>query len=129
MTTITPGKQPVIGVGDLRAGAHLNALGADAPSKAELTIDAVAGCRVFCDEWAQAAHGGEIHGAVAAGLIGRDDVTELGAVLLEREPGRSNDEEITLFDSTGLAIQDLAIAQALLEGLASGAIDAPTIEL
>src|SRR6185436_3327242 len=106
---VTPGHEPVVDVGDLRPGLHLNMLGADGPGKAEATVDAVAACRLFCDEWAQASHGGELTGAVEAGVVRRDDVTELGAVLAGAAPGRAGDEAVTLFDSTGLAIQDLAI--------------------
>ena len=76
-------------------------------------------CVLFCDEWAQASHGGELTGAVAAGLVTRDDVTELGAVLTGEAGGRPSDESATLFDSTGLAIQDLAICRALIDGAAS----------
>ena len=57
---------------DLRPGLHLNMLGADGPGKAEATIDAVAACALYCDEWAQAAHGGELTGAVEAGLVTRE---------------------------------------------------------
>ncbi len=71
--------------------------------------------RVFCDDWEQASHSGEIARAVEAGRIGRDDVTELGAVLDGTAPGRQHSHDITLFDSTGLAIQDLAVAIACYE--------------
>ena len=70
---------------------------------------------MFCDDWRQASHNGELAHAVEAGLLGRDDVTELGAVLAGSAPGRRSDDEITVFDSTGLAIQDLAIALAAME--------------
>jgi alanine dehydrogenase len=115
VTTITPGHEPVVRVGDLRPGMHLSMLGADAHGKAEAEIDAVLRCSLFCDEWRQASHGGELTGAVEAGRVGRDDVTELGAVMTGAAPGRRSDEETTLFDSTGLAIQDLAICLALVE--------------
>ena len=62
-------------------GIHLNMLGADGPGKAEATVGAVASCALFCDEWAQASHGGELTGAVEAGLVTREHVTDLGAVL------------------------------------------------
>jgi ornithine cyclodeaminase/alanine dehydrogenase-like protein (mu-crystallin family) len=126
---VTPGSDPVIGEADLRPGAHLNMLGADGPGKAEATVDAVAACRLFCDEWAQASHGGELTTAVEKGVVTRDDVTDLGAVLSGEAEGRRSDAEVTLFDSTGLAIQDLAIARAALEEWRKGAVDAPTIEL
>ena len=71
--------------------------------------------RLFCDEWQQASHGGELTTAVAQGVIGPDDVTELGAVCAGLAPGRDRPDQITLFDSTGLAIQDLAIVLGALE--------------
>jgi len=114
VTCVTPGHEPVIHSSDLRSGLHLNMLGADGPGKAEAEIDAVARCRPFCDEWEQASHGGELTGAIAAGLVTQADVTELGEVLTGMSPGRGSDEEVTLFDSTGLAIQDLAICHAVL---------------
>ena len=96
--------------------------------KAEATVGAVASCALFCDEWAQASHGGELTGAIEAGLIDRDRVGELGAVLAgdTRRPGT---EAVTLFDSTGLAIQDLAIAAAALEAWREGRVSAQTVRL
>ncbi len=85
---VTPGAEPVIDVGDLRPGLHLNMLGADGPGKAEATVDAVAACALFCDEWEQASHGGELTGAIEAGLVTRERVTELGAVLAGEAAGR-----------------------------------------
>ena len=73
-------------MGGLHAGVHLNMLGADGPGKAEATVGAVASCALFCDEWEQASHGGELTGAVEAGLVARSDVTELGAVLAGTRP-------------------------------------------
>jgi alanine dehydrogenase len=115
VTFVTPGHEPVLHSTDLRPGLHLNMLGADGPGKAEADIDAVARCHVFCDEWEQASHGGELTGAIEAGLVAQTDVTELGEVLTGMSPGRGSDEEVTLFDSTGLAIQDLAICHAVLD--------------
>lgn len=115
VTCVTPGDRPVVTQGSLRPGMHLSMLGADGPGKAEAEPEAVAHCRLFCDEWNQASHGGELTRAVEAGLISREDVTELGAVVTGAAEGRASSEETTLFDSTGLAIQDLAIAHAVLE--------------
>jgi alanine dehydrogenase len=120
---VTPGSEPVVEAGDLRPGLHLNMLGADGPGKAEATVGAVRSCALFCDEWAQASHGGELTRAVEAGLVGRDDVTDLGAVLAGEAPGRPGPESVTLFDSTGLAIQDLAVASAALEALRAGRVE------
>jgi ornithine cyclodeaminase/alanine dehydrogenase-like protein (mu-crystallin family) len=115
VTCVTPGHAVVVDAGDLRPGMHLNMLGADGPGKAEATVGAVASCALFCDEWDQASHGGELTGAVTAGLVTRDRVTDLGAVLTGEATGRRGPEAVTLFDSTGLAIQDLAIAAAVLD--------------
>jgi ornithine cyclodeaminase/alanine dehydrogenase-like protein (mu-crystallin family) len=131
--TITPGAEPVVREEALRPGQHLNLLGADGAGKAEATIGAIERVlregRLFCDEWLQASHGGELTGAVADGLVTRDDVTELGEVGAGLAPGRGSDAEITLFDSTGLAIQDLAIAIGALEALKAGTVRPQTITL
>jgi ornithine cyclodeaminase/alanine dehydrogenase-like protein (mu-crystallin family) len=126
---VTPGAEIVVEAGDLHPGLHLNMLGADGHGKAEATLGAVASCALFCDEWEQASHGGELAGVVEAGLIERDRVTELGAVLAGTKPGRPGPEAVTLFDSTGLAIQDLAIAAAVLEAWRAGGIPAQTVTL
>ncbi len=73
------------------------------------------GRKIFADDWEQASHNGELVHAVEAGKLDRDGITELGAVLTGDSPGRESDDEITSFDSTGLAIQDLAIALAAME--------------
>jgi len=126
---VTPGAEPVVDAGDLRPGMHLNMLGADGPGKAEATVGAVASCALFCDEWAQASHGGELTGAVEEGLVERDRVTDLGAVLTGEAAGRPGPQAVTLFDSTGLAIQDLAIAAAALEAHSDGRVEAQVVRL
>lgn len=129
VTCVTPGSAPVVDVGDLRPGLHLNMLGADGPGKAETTIDAVLACELFCDEWTQASHGGELTGAVEAGRVTREQVTDLGAVLAGDAPGRPADDAVTLFDSTGLAIQDLAIATAALAASREGRVGTQMVRL
>jgi ornithine cyclodeaminase/alanine dehydrogenase-like protein (mu-crystallin family) len=126
---VTPGAEAVVEAGDLRPGLHLNMLGADGPGKAEATPGAVASCALFCDEWEQAAHGGELTGPVAAGLVTREQVTELGAVLAGDASGRPGPEAVTLFDSTGLAIQDLAVAGAAYRAWEAGRVDAQRVRL
>ncbi len=126
---VTPGAEPVVDAGDLRPGLHLTMLGADGPGKAEATPGAVASCALFCDEWEQASHGGELTGAVSEGLVRREQVTELGAVLCGAAPGRPGPDAVTLFDSTGLAIQDLAVALVAYEAWRGGAVEAPAIAL
>jgi ornithine cyclodeaminase/alanine dehydrogenase-like protein (mu-crystallin family) len=127
VATVTPGHSVVVGAGVLRAGQHVSLMGADGPGKAEVAAEEVARCSLFCDDWEQASHGGELAHAVDAGLVARANVCELGAVLVGDAAGRAGRDEITLFDSTGLAIQDLAIAIAALEGV--GELDLPALEL
>jgi alanine dehydrogenase len=129
VTCVTPGNEPVVRRDDLRPGMHLNMLGADGPGKAEAEPEAVAACQLFCDEWEQASHGGELTAAVEAGLVSRDDVAELGAVLTGSHPGRSAPDGVTLFDSTGLAIQDLALCLALIEAHRAGRVRADSVRL
>jgi alanine dehydrogenase len=126
---VTPGAEPVVDVADLRPGLHLNMLGADGPGKAEATVAAVVGCALFCDEWAQASHGGELTAAVEQGVVTRDMVTDLGAVLAGDTPGRPGAAAVTLFDSTGLAIQDLAVAAAAYDAWRAGRAPATMVEL
>jgi len=116
LVTVTPGHEVLIADGMLRAGQHVSLMGADGPGKAEVAGAELDRARLFCDDWEQASHGGELAHAVEAGLVSEADVTALGAVLAGTAPGRADDEEITMFDSTGLAIQDLAIALAALDG-------------
>jgi ornithine cyclodeaminase/alanine dehydrogenase-like protein (mu-crystallin family) len=129
VVTVTPGAERVILADDLRPGQHLAVLGADATGKAEVELTAVERCRLFCDEWEQAVGGGELAGAVAAGVVSRDDVTQLGDVIAGRADGRRSDDELTLFDSTGLAIQDLGIAIAAYEAWLAQRVGAATVEL
>jgi alanine dehydrogenase len=128
VVTVTPGEEPVILEADPRPGQHLAVLGADAHGKQEVDLAAIERCRLFCDEWEQASAGGELANAVDAGLAKREDVTQLGDVL-NGEPGRRAADEITLFDSTGLAIQDLAICQAVYERWRNGELKAPVVML
>jgi alanine dehydrogenase len=126
---VTPGAEPVIEAGDLRPGLHLCMLGADGPGKGEATPGAVASCSLFCDEWEQAAHGGELTAAVEQGLVAHEQVTELGAVLCGDASGRPGPEAVTLFDSTGLAIQDLGVALAAFAAWREGRVEAPSVSL
>jgi len=128
LVTVTPGREIVLGEGSLRPGQHVSLMGADGPGKAEAASAELARAHVFCDDWKQASHGGELAHAVEEGTLSRGDVTELGAVLAGDAVGRGADDEITVFDSTGLAIQDLAIAIAALEQ-ADALADLPRISL
>jgi ornithine cyclodeaminase/alanine dehydrogenase-like protein (mu-crystallin family) len=115
LVTVTPGREVVLGEGSLRPGQHASLMGADGPGKAEIAVEELARVRVFCDDWEQASHNGELFHALEAGRLGREDVTELGEVLTGVAQGRRSADEPTVFDSTGLAIQDLAIALAAME--------------
>ncbi|HEY7731081.1 MAG TPA: NAD(P)-binding domain-containing protein [Gaiellaceae bacterium] len=127
VVTVTPGKEILLPEGSLRAGQHVSLMGADGPGKAEIAVAEIVRGHVFCDEWEQASHGGELAAAVEAGAIARADVTELGRVLAGEAEGRRSPEEITVFDSTGLSIQDLAIAIAAFEQ--ADDLELPRLEL
>jgi alanine dehydrogenase len=137
LVTVTPGHEILLPEGSLQPGQHVSLMGADGPGKAEIAVgelvrgnvfcddweqletqithDSGARIRLFADDWEQASHNGDLAHAVEAGAITRDDVTQLGNVLAGSAPGRQSDADITIFDSTGLAIQDLAIALAAME--------------
>ena len=115
VVTVTPGHEVLIHDGTLRAGQHVSLMGADGPGKAEADGPELERAHLFCDDWEQASHGGELAHAVEAGIVTQDDVTAIGDVLTGEAAGRVDDAEITAFDSTGLAIQDLAIALAAYE--------------
>ena len=127
LVTVTPGRQVVLDEGSLLRGQHASLMGADGPGKAEIAVAELERVRVFCDDWEQASHNGDLVHAVEAGVLARADVSQLGDVLIGTAEGRKSDEDITVFDSTGLAIQDLAIALAAMETAA--AIDMPRIDL
>jgi alanine dehydrogenase len=127
VVTVTPATTVLFPEGSLADGQHVSLVGADGPGKAEVAIGELRRARLFCDDWEQASHGGELAAGVEAGLVGRDDVTDVGAVLAGDADGRASAREITLFDSTGLAIQDLAIASTAL--VKAGELDLPTIAL
>jgi ornithine cyclodeaminase/alanine dehydrogenase-like protein (mu-crystallin family) len=115
VVTVTPGRELLFGPRELHAGQHVSLMGADGPGKAEVAVDELERARVVCDEWEQASHNGDIARAVEQGRLRREDVAELGLVLLGEEVGRTAEDEITLFDSTGLAVQDLAITLAVYD--------------
>jgi alanine dehydrogenase len=127
LVTMTPGHEILLPELSLRPSQHVSLMGADGPGKAEIAVEELARTRVFCDDWEQASHNGELVHAVEEGVLNRSDVTQLGDVLAGTAAGREADDDITTFDSTGLAIQDLAIALAAIEHAEK--LDLPTIEL
>jgi alanine dehydrogenase len=127
LVTVTPGREVLLPEGSLRGGQHVSLMGADGPGKAEIAVAELARARLFCDDWEQASHGGELAAAVETGAISRVDVTQIGDVLDGTAAGRTSPGDITLFDSTGLALQDLAVALVALESV--DALDLPQIPL
>ena len=127
VVTVTPGHEVLFVEGALRPGQHVSLMGADGPGKAEIAASELARAHVFCDDWEQASHGGELAAVVGAGLLGREDVTQIGDVLAGSAEGRRSSEDATAFDSTGLALQDLAVALAALER--ADELDLPALRL
>jgi ornithine cyclodeaminase/alanine dehydrogenase len=112
--TSTPSRAPVVDRAWVKAGAHVNAMGADAPGKQELDPRILMDAKVVIDDAEQALESGEVNVPLHAGVFGRDHVYgTLGEVIAGKKPGREREEEITVFDSTGLAIQDLALARVV----------------
>ncbi len=116
LVTTTPSRQPVVSGRWIGEGVHINAIGADAPGKQELDIEILLRSKIIVDDIEQALHGGEINVAVSKGMLHRSDIfATLGEVVAKLKPGRESDAEITIFDSTGLAIQDIAVAKMAYE--------------
>lgn len=110
IVTTTPSRKPLISADWISPGTHINAMGADAPSKQELETRLLLKSRIIIDSWDQASHSGEINVPVSQGVIKQKDIhAKLGDVVIGKETGREGDE-ITIFDSTGLAVQDVVTA-------------------
>jgi alanine dehydrogenase len=111
LVTTTPVTQPLVKNEWVEKGMHINAIGADAPGKEELDPMILKRAKVVVDDYEQACHYGELNVPVSKGIFEREQIhAELGEIIVGRKAGRTSDDEITVFDSTGLAIQDLAAA-------------------
>lgn len=111
ISTTTPSRVPVIKRKWVDDGTHINAMGADAPGKQEMESHLLEKAKIVIDCWDQASHSGEINIPVHEGLIRKSDIyARIGDVVNGDQPGRESDEEITVFDSTGLAVQDIVTA-------------------
>jgi len=111
LVTITPSREAIIKKEWISPGAHINAIGADAQGKQEIESAILKEGKIVIDDWEQASHSGEINVPLSKGILKREDIHAcLGEVISGLKPGRENKEEITIFDSTGLAIQDLFTA-------------------
>lgn len=115
VVTTTPVRFPIIKNEWIHEGTHINAIGADAPGKEELDPRILSRARVFVDDYDQAIHSGEVNVPIRKGLFQTEAIAgTLGEVVLGRKK-RERREEITIFDSTGLAIQDLALAHLIMK--------------
>jgi len=115
IVSITSSFAPILTAAQVSPGTHLACMGTDTKGKQEVEAELVAAATVFTDEVAQSVTIGEAQHAVAAGLKSEDEITEIGKVLIGAHPGRSSDDEITLFDGTGVGLQDLAVASAAVD--------------
>jgi alanine dehydrogenase len=114
VVTTTPSRIPVVKREWVSAGTHINAIGADAAGKQELDPAILCAAKVVVDDWAQASHSGEINVPLTRGELTPEQVYGcLGDIVAGKKPGRAAPEEITVFDSTGLIIQDLALGLAV----------------
>lgn len=111
LVTTTPSRKPIVKKEWILPGTHINAIGADAEGKEELNPEILNKGKVIVDDWIQASHSGEINVPLKKGIISKNNIHALlGEIVAKKKLGRKNDKEITIFDSTGLAIQDLYTA-------------------
>jgi ornithine cyclodeaminase len=119
--TITSSFDPIVMAAQVKPGTHLACMGTDTKGKQEVDAALVARATVFTDEIAQSVSIGEAQHAIAQGLIAATDITQIGEVINGTHRGRTSDTEITLFDGTGVGLQDLAVAKKAVElALAKG---------
>jgi len=122
VVTTTPSRKPIVSNEWVKPGMHFNCIGADAPGKEELNPAILKRAKIIVDDWEQASHSGEINVPLAKGIITRRNVWgEIGEVVAGLKPGRTSQDEITVFTSTGLAVQDAVTAElAYKKALARG---------
>lgn len=115
IVTITSSYAAILADAHVIPGTHIACMGTDTKGKQEVEAALVARASLFTDEVAQSISIGECQHAIAAGLVAPDDIAMLGAVINGTHPGRQNDDEITLFDGTGVGLQDLAVAATAVQ--------------
>ncbi|MFQ5975269.1 MAG: alanine dehydrogenase [Candidatus Hydrothermarchaeales archaeon] len=116
LVTTTPVKEPVVKEEWIAEGMHINAIGADAEGKEELEPGILKKAKIVIDDISQAEHSGEINVPLSRGIITKQEIyASLGEIVAGKLPGRTSKDEITLFDSTGLAIQDIATGKLAYE--------------
>jgi ornithine cyclodeaminase len=113
--SITSAFAPSLMAQHVSAGCHIACMGTDTKGKQEVESALIANGTVYTDEVAQSISIGEAQHAIADGLITPNDITELGAVINGTHTGRSSDTEITIFDGTGVGLQDLAVAAKVVD--------------
>ena len=114
VVTTTPSRKPIVQPQWIKDGTHINAIGADAPGKEELDPTILKRSKVVVDDVEQASHSGEINVPIAKGLFKLKDIyATLGEIIAGKKKGRASPREVTVFDSTGLAIQDTAVASLI----------------
>jgi alanine dehydrogenase len=114
LVTTTPVRSPVVMEAWVKPGTHINAIGADAKGKQELESILTKKAKVVVDDMAQAVHSGEVNVPISEGVIRPEDIyAQIGEILVGKKPGRASDQEITIFDSTGLGIQDVATGSSI----------------
>jgi len=112
VVTATPSRKPLVSAEWIDEGTHINCIGADAPGKQELDPAILLKSKIVVDDWSQGCHGGEINVPFAKGIIKKEDVWgDICEIVAGRKQGRTSPDEITVFTSTGLAIQDAATAK------------------
>ena len=116
LVTTTPSRRPVVQDKWIRQGTHINAIGADARGKQELESSLTKRSKVVVDDLTQAVHSGEVNVPISEGVLAPQDIyAQIGEILTGKKKGRINEGEITIFDSTGLGIQDVAAGNAVYE--------------
>jgi alanine dehydrogenase len=111
LSTVTPVREPIVGLEDVGDSTHINAMGADAEGKQELDDEILREAKLTIDDHAQTTHSGEINVPYSDGVLTDDDIFgDIGEIVVGKKDGRNADDTITVFDSTGLAIQDVAAA-------------------
>ena len=119
--TITSSFDAILTADHISPGTHLACMGTDTKGKQEVAVDLIAKATLFTDEVAQSVTIGECQHAIADGTVKESDITPIGAVINGAHKGRTSDDEITLFDGTGVGLQDLAVAASAVElALAQG---------
>jgi alanine dehydrogenase len=116
LVTATPAREPLVKAEWVRAGTHVSAMGADSPGKQELESQLHQKARIVCDSVAQCVQWGDINNSVRAGLLREEQIVgDIGEVIIGRKKGRMSEEDITIFDATGMGIQDAAVAKLIYE--------------